>query len=1031
MSEFRWTGEQARAIRAVGHTLLEANAGTGKTTTVVGKLTWLLGLPIGIDASTGTEIPVCDNPCELREVAAITFTEKAAYDLKRKLREAVAASPRRDELLWQLERASIGTIHSFCRGLLQEYAVRLRIDPTFRVLDEQEAQLEQDEIIKDLIVQKLQEGNGNVAALVQRYSLEGKTYSSGAVGFVRAMLRDLRWHPERYEKWATPDGLDLERLREIAGGHWDDKDSASGSLLVAMYELAVEARERWRVFEEEENVRDFDSLILETRRLLTSPESDPALEGLRRRYRILVIDEFQDTDGAQRDIAFAIAGIDGDDDGDSDGVDKVLRGGVRTQLFLVGDPKQSIYRFRGADISVWNDVKESLLRNSDPLRLTLNFRSEPAVVEFANAVSESAIEQTGEQLDAQQVGARVRYTKLEPHRPATPAGKVEWLETEPGLAAEDRRTAEAERVAAWIRRYAEEGGELGDDAILFKTRTGLERYEDALRRYRVPYYLAGDAGLTERQEIADLLTVLRVLDNPRDDLRVFAYLRSPFVGLRDEAIARMRLDWGVTGSSLFEKARAYADLYKLWFDAPEHPEIVATEKAALRSGLAVIEELSPLRSRWPLDMLVACVLERTGYRAHLELMGQPEPKLANIERFLRLLEGYRHHTVGTFLELWSRWAAKDLGIPQAPLYSKGDSVVTLSTIHSAKGLEWPVVFLVDTKEDRSHNYANQYWSDRDLGPVICHAERERGGRGTYLMDRERLEDEAESARVLYVAATRAKEKLIVVGPTEPVDKLGGHAAWLRDGLGKAAVSKEVPSVTLPPPAPEPRLEWLEDVVEAAEPPESVKPIERRRLRSSRSATELMTFRRRRDEWKLKYCYGVVPRWYFAPEAIHGVEIPAWMKGVIVHGVLERIRDESELAELLDVTIGALDVPELEERLAPGGEYRAALEDEIGQVVRSGEWKEYTEGEHYCELPFVHLVGPRKWRLGAFDLFRPGDPNLIVDFKTHEIDSDQVADVARDYHLQAQLYQTAARVLAGRSRMTLHFTKPNQTTDVAP
>ncbi|MGD8700607.1 MAG: UvrD-helicase domain-containing protein, partial [Gemmatimonadales bacterium] len=169
MSEFHWTGEQARAIQAEGHTLLEANAGTGKTTTVVGKLAWLLGLPVGIDESTSAEIPACGKPCELRQVAAITFTEKAAYDLKRKLRAKIAGSPRRDELLWQLERASIGTIHGFCRELLREYAVRLRIDPTFGILDEQEAQLEQDEIIKDLIVKKLQEGDPNVAELVQRY----------------------------------------------------------------------------------------------------------------------------------------------------------------------------------------------------------------------------------------------------------------------------------------------------------------------------------------------------------------------------------------------------------------------------------------------------------------------------------------------------------------------------------------------------------------------------------------------------------------------------------------------------------------------------------------------------------------------------------------------------------------------------------------------------------------------------------------------------------------------------------------------
>jgi ATP-dependent exoDNAse (exonuclease V) beta subunit len=639
-------------------------------------------------------------------------------------------------------------------------------------------------------------------------------------------------------------------------------------------------------------------------------------------------------------------------------------------------------------------------------------------------VSESAIEVTGEALEAEGVGARVRYTKLEPYRRATVAGGVEWMETDPDLNAADRRAAEAERVATRIRRHVDSGGDYSDVAILFRTRTGLEKYEEALRRYRIPYYLAGDAGLTKRQEIADMLTVLRVLDNPRDDLRVFAYLRSPFVGLRDEVIARMKLDWDVRGRSLFDRAVDCAQRDEMWFEAPEHPEIVAIEREALRNGLALIEELSPLRSRWPLDQLLARVLERSGYRAHLELMDQPAPKLANIERFLRLLEDYRYHTVGTFLELWARWEAKDLGIPQAPLYSKGDKVVTLSTIHSAKGLEWPVVFLVDTKEEQARRYWNQFWSDRDLGPVVCHADRELGARGTYLRDRCQVEDAAESARVLYVAATRAKDKLILTGPTAPVEKLKGHISWLLEGQEKAAVTDEIPSVTLPPAAPEPQLEWLADVSEASSLPASACGVELRRVRYFRSATELMTYKRDRREWELKYRYGVIPKWYFARESAGEDEVPARLRGTIIHGVLERIQDESELTELLDVTIGALDAPELEERLAPGTEYRRALEAEIEAVVTSDEWKEYTEGAHHRELPFVQLVSPGKWRLGAFDLFRL-DPNWIVDFKTHDVGPDEVEGTARDYRLQALLYRAAARGLGHDPQVRFHFTKPNR------
>ncbi|NIR43459.1 MAG: ATP-binding domain-containing protein, partial [Gemmatimonadetes bacterium] len=120
------------------------------------------------------------------------------------------------------------------------------------------------------------------------------------------------------------------------------------------------------------------------------------------------------------------------------------------------------------------------------------------------------------------------------------------------------------------------------------------------------------------------------------------------------------------------------------------------------------------------------------------------------------MQGYRNHTVGTFLEIWERWEEQDLGIPQAPLYSKGDDVVTLSTIHSAKGLEWPIVFLVDNDVRFSDEHSNNFWSDRALGPVLCPKGSDRGGRTKRLHERATAEERAEEARLLYVATTRAR-----------------------------------------------------------------------------------------------------------------------------------------------------------------------------------------------------------------------------------------------------------------------------------
>ncbi len=179
------------------------------------------------------------------------------------------------------------------------------------------------------------------------------------------------------------------------------------------------------------------------------------------------------------------------------------------------------------------------------------------------------------------------------------------------------------------------------------------------------------------------------------------------------------------GASLLRQAKNYLDQGD-WFDAPEHAEVSAIEREALANGLRVIDDLSRLRSRVPIDRLVEEALDRTGYRLHLLLLEQPKPRLANLQRFIRILEGYRNQTVGTFLEIWARWEGQDLGIPQAPLYSKKDDVVTLSTIHGAKGLEWPVVFLVDNERAITDRKGGTVWSDRVLGPILCPKQDERG-----------------------------------------------------------------------------------------------------------------------------------------------------------------------------------------------------------------------------------------------------------------------------------------------------------------
>lgn len=1041
MSWLPWTPEQADALTATRDALLVANAGTGKTTTVVGKIAWLLGLDVGEDEK-GERIPRCEDPCELREIAAITFTEKAAADLKAKLREKIQASERADTLRWQIDQASIGTIHSFCGSLLREYALRLEIDPTFQILDEREARTEQDAQLREAIMERLEGGDEAVAHLVETYGLESRGRASGAIDLARAALRDLRWYGDRYTDWCDDEGLSLPRLRHLIGADaWSDDDAARVQLCHALHRVASVAREKWDGHLERENVRDYDALILDTRRLLADARGADALDGLRARYRILIIDEFQDTDSAQRDIAFRIggragaAGRDRDDDRAA-GEQREVSGQPdrHPQLFLVGDPKQSIYRFRGADIGVWNEVEREL---EPVLRLTRNFRSDPRIIDFVNVAADAAMRQTGVALEKEDPRSRVQYARLAAAREASEHAGVEWFTPEFEGKENARRPVEAKLVARRIlelrqRGTKRDGGRwsYGDMALLYRNRTGLEAYERELRRHGVPYYLAGQGGLTDRQEVADLVNALRAVHNRSDDLALFAYLRSPFVGVRDEVLASMRLLF--RGRDLGREARN-------WLGAAEPRELIeSVEVEAVRRGLDALERARALAYRVPLDELLRELMERTGYANHLLLFEDHGQVLANIETFLRLVEQHRDVPLDTFLAIWDRWDDADAGLPQEPLNSESDDVVTLMTLHSAKGLEWPIVFLIDTDCRFRNSVSHNYWSDPALGPALPPGSKERGPRDERLAERHRLQQEAEEARLLYVGMTRAMERLVVCGPEQGAS---GHGAWIEAGLKAMRLPprREIGGVEAPAPAPLIALDWM-NRVEATDAPRGVAVLSAPAPRALTSATEHMMKQRDPDAWAQRYVHGIQPMWRFARLDRRGERLPPDVRGTIVHGVLEEIEEEAELARILEETIGELGAPELEPMLAPGTQYRRELEAEILRVVRDAEWRWYTDGRHFRELGFLHLVEGGEARVGSFDLYRPAGASAnapdaaaradaahsdwIVDFKTNSVDAKGAHSKAREYAIQAAVYRTAAEALRGPVRFRLHFTRPN-------
>jgi ATP-dependent exoDNAse (exonuclease V) beta subunit len=800
----RWTREQRAAILERRHTLLAANAGTGKTATVVAKVRWRTGQPI--EESVDGPVPPCEDPCDLGAIAAITFTEKAARDLRRKLRETM--SGRGAGGASEIDRAFVGTIHGFCGEVLREHALRLDIDPGFRVMDAREASLRLSETVRSVALEALERGERDAMDLVREKPLDRfGPWGNSTTDLVRAAMRDLRWHRDRFEAWMPRVGagggepeLDLAVLRTLAAeGAVADLGEAEERALAwtaTVHRLAHRSLARWLDLLERENRRDFDSLVLDVRRLLTRPEHAPALDALRRRFRLLVVDEFQDTDTAQRDIAFAIAGL--LDDASTAG--ETPDPAPATQLVLVGDPKQSIYGFRDADVRVWNEARETMECRGAVLRLTRNFRCDPAIVALVNRACEPAFASAGSALAAVDPGAVVEYDELTADVKRWSGAGVEWLATEAeGPAAERERKGAAlvaSRVAFLLRTDTgtrvrdAEGNERAarpsDVAVLALRRKTLAEVERFLRELEIPVYNASSGGLVERPEVRDAVTALRLADNPRDDLRAFAFLRSPFVGLRDEVIARLRLDPSVRGGSLLRAARRWLDAVTAGevesFAAPESPWIEPTERDALRRGLEALEEARALVGRAEPAEILEAVLERTHYRLHLRLRRGTDEALANLERLKAVLGEFRALGLADFLRAWDASAddrEADLGTAQLPEAAEG--AVLLTTIHKAKGLEWPIVVLAGAEAGtgRTSLGAWETWTDRELGPVLLPKKDDRGDRSEQAERKRLREEEAEQARLLYVALTRPRNRLLVAAPTgDP----GGHAGWIARGL---------------------------------------------------------------------------------------------------------------------------------------------------------------------------------------------------------------------------------------------------------
>jgi len=739
--------EQSAAVQRTGQDVCcVAGPGSGKTRVLVERFAWQ------VEQGVSPE-----------RILAITFTEKAATEIKQRLASHFAARP---DLREAIERAQVSTVHSFCAGLLRERALEAGLDPAFRVLDELEAETLRSEAMDAVLDRWATEGTAEYRALIEawacfdprrhllavheaiRVSGHGVSHlaedsdfdEAAALAKLAAEAQQLvasasrstenrRRKIEAVAQWLSSrekmpalawvrsfainlTGLDKEAAtlgRRLRTAQEEALGVLAGALHAPQFEtlrhLLTEYDSAYQMRKDAVAAVDFHDLEERTLTLLSA--SGPPRRDIIERFDAILMDELQDTNPLQWRI-----------------LDRLRR---PARFFAVGDLNQSIYGFRHADPGLFQQYQHDLEQQGGAVdRLETNYRSRPEILAAASAVS------------ARAEGVRPHVLAARPTaHPPKASASVEILRFEPG--GSDADVDEVESEAAWVAWRLEQlkqdlmvGGpprpvRWGDMAVLARASTRFAELEAAFAARGIPFQVRRGRNFFDEQEVLDLTNLLRYLANPADEIALYALLRSTFFVVSDQSLFAAR-------------------------QRGQYPPQPAAD--ILRSLIADREALPP-------DRLIGRFVDKRGY-----LQSQSGQAQANVHKFLALLRGFNERRPG----VWREWlhemellrAAGDE--PNAPALDHEDAVEIMS-IHQSKGLEFPVVAIVNLQRPARGETEPLAWASgfglgaawRLSGDPASRADARLAAIRVFRKEREELE----SHRLLYVAMTRAAEHLLL------------------------------------------------------------------------------------------------------------------------------------------------------------------------------------------------------------------------------------------------------------------------------
>lgn len=843
--------------------VVEAAAGTGKTTELVNRI-------ISVLASGRTTVD---------RIVAVTFTDKAAGELKLRLRVGLEKARSRaglsnqerrclEEALAHLEEARAGTIHSFCADLLRERPMEARIDPQFEALDESAAEQLYRSAFRTWLESVLEDPPEGVRRSLRRPSEDGPTERLQRAGWTLASWRDFdaEWQRPHFDRKSQVDALvkllhefaelasrasdpnhpvytQTRRARDLSGyihtveksrkrdydglesqlielgKAWDFKIKLKGppkygdglsrnqvigaheALITALQQFAIladadlagllrtELRQSIAIYESLKSRTgklDFLDLLLRARDLVRNDSVVRA--GLQERFTHIFVDEFQDTDPLQAEVLLLLAS---DDPTISDWRRVRVTPG---KLFIVGDPKQAIYRFRRADVGLYLEAKELLINGGAILvYLTTSFRSVPFIQNVVNAAFAPLVHGDRQTLQADYVPltpyreqlatqpsvialsvpepyAKVRLaaSAVEESLPDATGAFVDWVLRESGWTINERGGEEwvpvqPHHVCIMFRRFDSMfGGDM------------TRGYAEALQARGIPHVLVGGKSFHEREEVETMRTALAAIEWPDDTLSLYATLRGSLFALSDADLLSYRTQFGRWRMFLI-------------------PDDVSDDLQPVKRALVILRDLSRRRNYRPIAETVNQLLTATRAHAGFAMRPAGEQALANVLHVAELARQYEARGAVSFRGFVEELldAAERGKQSEAVIYEEGSEGVRMMSVHRAKGLEFPIVILADptckiagAQPDRyldlEHNLSAVKLAGWTPLEVIDHAAEEHA------------RDVAEAVRLAYVAATRARDVLVVPAIGEDVTGNGPELAanWWTSPLYSALYPSE-------------------------------------------------------------------------------------------------------------------------------------------------------------------------------------------------------------------------------------------------